>query len=423
MDIIDNLPSNIGVLTSSKSTCRFIVGTSTSGWTLDNCDYLCDGTDDNVEIQAAIDALPDTGGEILILDGTYNISQSIKIEKNNVHLSGSGNPVLKREFASSSGFTGIISIKSVGCELSHICFNGNCDTYKTEKDYAILITGSNYSYEKGTRIHDNIFTGIYNGIYIELHRSVQIYNNYMRGNLTGYSSGRYGIYIPYSVYIKVFNNVIERFTYGIYSSAAERWNIDSNIFSVVSYPIYIKTSITDSSSINASERYIQIINNQITYGTIMISGIRGMEISGNQFTSFSTPISLTYCANIHIVNNELGPSDEAASSSYSGISISNSTRISIVGNSISTPIERSNMNFIGRVPDYCALIQLESSTYCLISGNYLSYDEATPTSSNYTLRLKGTGNNYNFVTNNYFIGKNYTSDGGTGNKFVNNENI
>ena len=29
-----------------KRTCRFTVGTSAAGWTAADCDYLCDGTDD-----------------------------------------------------------------------------------------------------------------------------------------------------------------------------------------------------------------------------------------------------------------------------------------------------------------------------------------------------------------------------------------
>ena len=42
-------------------------------------DYVCDGTADQVEIQAAIDALDagNVGGRIILLEGTYNIAASI----------------------------------------------------------------------------------------------------------------------------------------------------------------------------------------------------------------------------------------------------------------------------------------------------------------------------------------------------------
>lgn len=65
-----------------KRYARFVIGTSTNGWTAADCDYLCDGTADDVEIQAAINALPATGGEIVILDGTYNISDDISFPNN-----------------------------------------------------------------------------------------------------------------------------------------------------------------------------------------------------------------------------------------------------------------------------------------------------------------------------------------------------
>ena len=42
-----------------------------------NCDYICDGTNDEVQIQAAIDAVTATGGTVKLMEGTFNISASI----------------------------------------------------------------------------------------------------------------------------------------------------------------------------------------------------------------------------------------------------------------------------------------------------------------------------------------------------------
>ena len=39
--------------------------------------YVCDGVDDDVEIQEAIDALPAGGGKIVLLDGTYRIADTL----------------------------------------------------------------------------------------------------------------------------------------------------------------------------------------------------------------------------------------------------------------------------------------------------------------------------------------------------------
>jgi parallel beta-helix repeat protein len=53
-------------------------------------DYVCDGVADQVEINQAINDLPTSGGRVLLLEGTYNISGSITILKNNVTLEGQG---------------------------------------------------------------------------------------------------------------------------------------------------------------------------------------------------------------------------------------------------------------------------------------------------------------------------------------------
>lgn len=52
--------------------CRVVVGTTEHGWTAEDCDYLCDGTADDVEINAAIaEVVAAKGGEILLLNGLY----------------------------------------------------------------------------------------------------------------------------------------------------------------------------------------------------------------------------------------------------------------------------------------------------------------------------------------------------------------
>lgn len=51
--------------------------------------YVCDGVDDQVEINRAINSLPDAGGTIELLEGTYNISMAIR-PKNNTRIIGKG---------------------------------------------------------------------------------------------------------------------------------------------------------------------------------------------------------------------------------------------------------------------------------------------------------------------------------------------
>jgi hypothetical protein len=131
---------------SHSKTARFVIGTSTAGWTLEDCDYLCDGTADQTEINAAINALPATGGEIVILDGTYNISARIIVQKNNVSIMGNGDAtVLKRGWNSISTqqYRPLIYCSGNNCIIQSIALDGNKGTYTASFNENISIEGSN----------------------------------------------------------------------------------------------------------------------------------------------------------------------------------------------------------------------------------------------------------------------------------------
>ena len=122
----------------NKKSARFIVGTSKSGWTADDCDYLCDGTDDQVEINAAIQALSENGGEVIILDGTYNITGIIEVNKVNTKLSGNGkSTILKRMWKSSR--EGVIKVSKNYCTIANLQIDGNDSVYSY--GYGIHIVG------------------------------------------------------------------------------------------------------------------------------------------------------------------------------------------------------------------------------------------------------------------------------------------
>lgn len=73
-----NLKEQLG----SGGGAAFFVAASTASAALKaRADYVCDGTDDQVQIQAAIDALPDDkGGCVELSYGQYNISSPINVD-------------------------------------------------------------------------------------------------------------------------------------------------------------------------------------------------------------------------------------------------------------------------------------------------------------------------------------------------------
>ena len=64
-------------------------------WIYDDVDYLCDGTDDHGN--KCRNNSTAGGGEIIILDGTYNITAKINLNKSNVTISGNGNSTILKK--------------------------------------------------------------------------------------------------------------------------------------------------------------------------------------------------------------------------------------------------------------------------------------------------------------------------------------
>jgi parallel beta-helix repeat protein len=179
------LDAHLADSASHSKTARFVIGTSTSGWTSANCDYLCDGTADDVEINAAITALPATGGEVVILDGIYNITASINIPKDNVSLRGSGNATtLKRMYNSTnvgSGPTarGLITLNGKsGCKIQGLQIDGNKATYTASYNYGIYL----YSSSSDNTVTGNTCNNNGYGIYLYSSSNDTVTGNTVTGN-------------------------------------------------------------------------------------------------------------------------------------------------------------------------------------------------------------------------------------------------
>ena len=115
-----NKPSNGG-----PKTATFVVGPSSNSDSA-SYDYVTDGTADDVEIQAAVDALPTNGGLIVFREGSYTLAATVTIAKNGVKLRGFG--YATQLSTSTTGITtfklGHASTQYEQCEISDLYFNG-----------------------------------------------------------------------------------------------------------------------------------------------------------------------------------------------------------------------------------------------------------------------------------------------------------
>lgn len=90
-------------------------------------DYVCDGVNDHVEIQAAIDALPATGGEVHLSSGKFNIEVSLVLDSYQT-LKGCGRSTI---LTTTTAVTNIITAtggsgtEKVGILIADLCIDGS----------------------------------------------------------------------------------------------------------------------------------------------------------------------------------------------------------------------------------------------------------------------------------------------------------
>lgn len=259
---------------------RFVVGTSTTGWTKNDCDFLCDGTDDQVEINAAIAAFGSLSGgnaahgTIVLLDGNYNLTAPLTL-LNHINLVGSGGACLVRETATgASSYNYMVAIQFGTIDNIQYTVSESLATPQSET-FEILLGGN--SSIKNCNISDYLYTAVA----IESATwagTVGVYNNYF-----GYSKNS-----QYAMDVHVLNS--------------QNFIIENNN---LNYGVRVDRG----TSANLST--FSISNNSMgttLVGQIIIDGMGGGTITENKCRSIqilNTKNSLIMVGNI-VSNNLLG---------------------------------------------------------------------------------------------------------------------
>lgn len=229
-EYVDSAVSSGG---GGKRVTRRTVGTVAAGWTAKDCDYLCDGTDDQEEINQAISSLPPAGGEVVILDGTYNITATIGMHRDNVRLSGNGTATVLKRMWDNSDLEGVISITAVNgkCTVANLQVDGNGASYTGRNNNGIYLSSSENIITGNTFTNSN-----YYGIYLSGS------GNTVTGNIFS-SNGRCGIYLSSSENSTISGNTfINNSSTGIYLNSSHNNTVTGNTFNNNSYGIYVSSS-------------------------------------------------------------------------------------------------------------------------------------------------------------------------------------
>jgi parallel beta-helix repeat protein len=298
--------------------------------------YVCDGTNDHVEIQAALDALPATGGEVLLLDGTYNVEVSLVLDSyqtlrgcgRNTILTTSTNGLIFLSATGGSGTekTGITiydmkidgaTISSYGIHFTYVDYSliQNVDVWRTD-DIGIYLVTSDFNTLLANISRENLSYGID----IEAGNNNKISANIAQDNLAegilldSTSSGN-----------TLTGNIIKGNLNGIYIGPASDDNaISGNVCEGNGAGIYIKG---DKNTIGNN-----ICRNNDGQGIVVTSG-HFNNVVGNTCQGNGTQgISVVVAEDTLVGNNFCIGNSQTTDNTYANILVDDATRVFVKGN-------------------------------------------------------------------------------------------
>ena len=283
-----------------KRPATIVIGTATAGHIDNAVDFICDGTADQVVINNAIAALPNSGGKIIILNGAYNLSAPIVVNKPNVTIEG-----CNYSTTIGSSATTIINITASRCNIKGLyvagqnitnqigidvaaaatrCSVSNC--LISDTDIAVKISGTYCSVYDNKIDYSNIYglsvlgsySTIKNNVFSNCLISVRVY--YVSGTIvignTIHASGAtngYGINLINSDTCVVSNNIIRSAYIGIevysYPASNTYCTVDSNLVIGCNNGIQLSNAHGNSISCNLvqNEAYTPTEYSMYVYGS------------------------------------------------------------------------------------------------------------------------------------------------------------
>lgn len=378
-------------------------------------DYICDGADDQAQIQAAIDALGSNGGAVYLLEGTYNISASINMASN-VALIGTGSATVLKK--SSSSVFAVVYAESVSNILvSQLAIDG-ARTYGAGVDFVSV------TYSKVDKIWVKSLkeTGSYYKAGVCLMDSN--YNIITNVTITDFN------FEPDST----AGNGIELLVGSSYNIVSHNYISQCNRCSLVvgglSYNNIISDNIiTGATSMSGSvyDGSIWVLgdNNIVRNNVVYNNATSGIEIAGKNCTVSGNSVSNNLGTGISLVEyddhgvlytpiNTVITNNMVSSNTDDGINIYSSDG----GNTISGNMLYDNG---GSATSYNGIYIREVSgnnDNNLIAGNYIYDTLPAASAGGYGIKIDANSDN-NYLTANYIDGAGYLDAAGTYDRRIN----
>lgn len=146
-----------------RASTLFVAASDSAPRSKRGADYICDGTADQVEINAAITALSSTGGVVRLSEGTFNIAADVT-PTSNIIITGSGIATILKAVASTSANCIKIDTAS-NVVVEDLQIDGNkANVNDIGIQYILLngiyITASDNVHVRGCYVHDHYAGGI-----------------------------------------------------------------------------------------------------------------------------------------------------------------------------------------------------------------------------------------------------------------------
>ena len=241
----------------------------------ENADYVCDGVNDQDNINAAIGNLPDNGGSIYLREGTYVVGDNIIISKSNVALVGAGaSTVIKIKDAKNDNMSVIYASGKENLLVQNLRINGNAVNQTSGTMRGIHLYGG-----KNSKIVDCWVENLREyGIYLQSSNNNTVIGNTIQGNSLDNSSNN-----------TITGNTIQgNGQHGIYLSSSS----DNNMVS-------INMVVGNSQAAHNTDNGIQV--SQSNYNNIQGNTVRKGTGSNQQ----NTGITILSGTNNFVANNDL----------------------------------------------------------------------------------------------------------------------
>lgn len=339
-----------GVVACGANENTYVVAASDSVNTA-TANYVADGTNDEAEIESAINAANAAGGgTVLLLEGTYNISTSIDLH-DDVTLIGAGQEatILFVPNSTDSAFPVVLVSGDDNVRLSGFSIDGNNANNTTDNTDGVQIAGSSANtvidhvtsrnngedgFDFGSSVRGQVVDSIADsnlarGVYVNS-SDILIKNNEIRSN--GNGSGSDGGVYTLANSTRVVGNHFDANNPGTSSAtvilASGRSSLVGNNYfeNTVSGPDV--NVLADNSAISGNT-----FNNSPAVTIQVTAGVNGTAISGNAIYDAGTTAIAVSGSMTTITGNTIEVAGD------DGIAVSSANQVTIIGNTINSPVD------------------------------------------------------------------------------------